>query len=197
MRRLVVAEHHQHQVVVAVGARRTTTSASQRVLDRLRRTPRAPASGDAPDRRPATAACSGIPSKTEPSPTSAWSIRRGVRDHGAWLEIRSISAITGGAVRGASSSAVERVEGVLVGHRRVAEPRARGSRRCASRRAGRSRRTRPAASRGCWPARRRPCASRPARRPGSASAAGWSPARRSAAGCRPTARTAASRAPAS
>ena len=49
---------------------------------------------------------------------------RGVRDQGAWLEIRSISAITGCRSLGASSSRWNAVQGELVGHRRVAEPRA-------------------------------------------------------------------------
>ena len=47
--------------------------------------------------------CAGIPSYAEPSPTSDWGIIRGVRDHGAWLVIRSISAITGPRLVGASS----------------------------------------------------------------------------------------------
>src|SRR6188768_1374285 len=45
----------------------------------------------------------GIPSYAEPSPTADWGIIRGVRDHGAWLVIRSISAITGLRFGGASS----------------------------------------------------------------------------------------------
>src|SRR6476469_8178293 len=48
--------------------------------------------------------CACIPSYAEPSPTSDWGIIRGVRDHGAWLVIRSISAITGARFVRASSS---------------------------------------------------------------------------------------------
>ena len=51
------------------------------------------------------------------------STMRGSGAHGWWLEIRSISAITGGRSGRRELAAAERLEGVLVGHRRVAEPR--------------------------------------------------------------------------
>ena len=41
--------------------------------------------------------------KTEPSPTWLQGISRGMRVHGAWLEIRSISANSGGRSGAASS----------------------------------------------------------------------------------------------
>lgn len=52
---------------------------------------------------PSDGSVSGMPRKAEPSPTVACGISRGVRDHGAWLLIRSISASTGRRWRAASS----------------------------------------------------------------------------------------------
>ena len=74
------------------------------------------ASGDSP--------CAGMPSKTEPSPTSFQSTMCGSGAHGVWLDTRSISAITGARSRLGELEALEGRQGVLVGHRGVAERRA-------------------------------------------------------------------------
>ena len=66
----------------------------------------------------------GMRSKIEPSPTSSQGISRGMRVHGAWLESRSTSANSGGRSRLGELEAVQRLERVLVGHRRHAEARA-------------------------------------------------------------------------
>ena len=102
------------------GGRRATTSTrfaswqrlhegdqgAQRVLDRL------PVRGPylrrvAPARRRGDWPCAGMPSKTEPSPTSLQSTMRGSGVHGVWLETRSISAITGRVVGLGQLEAVE------------------------------------------------------------------------------------------
>ena len=159
--RLVVAEHHQHPVGVGVGLEEGHQGLPG-VLDRpaveLLRPVRVRLLVDGLD------ASSVVPSKTEPSPTSSHGTSGGGGVHGWWLEIRSISANTGRPAGSCELLAAEVLEGVLVRHRCVAELRARRSRRSASRRCGRTRRTpRPPASPRCSPARRTPCASRPAR----------------------------------
>ena len=77
----------------------------------------------------------GMPSKTDPSPTSAGGTIRGIRDHGAWLVIRSISAITG-VGRRAPARGGGRRRGCTGRAWSGSRTAARGSRRCASRRRG-------------------------------------------------------------
>ena len=91
-RGLVVAEHDEHEVVVAVVLHEGEQGV-QRVLDRpaVRRTYPLRVAPERVGRHSST----GMPWKIEPSPTSSQSISRGMRVHGAWLDTRSTSAKTG------------------------------------------------------------------------------------------------------
>ena len=186
-RGLVVPEHDDDEVVVGRGQERR--EAAQGVGDRVGVGSAHP-TGVRPD--------VGLrgqrlrhPSKTEPSPTVSGLIIRGVRDHGAWLLIRSISAMTGTALGGGPAPGAGTRRGCTGPASSDSRTSAPHSRRCASRRPGRSRRTCPGASRACSPGRSRPCATRRVRTRLTASRAEWSRGGRSAAGCPPTARTGA------
>ena len=121
---------------------------------------------------PADGSCSGIPSKTDPSPTSDHVDHprrpRPRRVAGDQVDLGHHRPPVA-AARARAGGRRRACTGPASSGSRTADP---GSRRCGSRRAGRTRRTRPAASPGCWPGRRRRCATRPGRRSGSASAAG-------------------------
>ena len=116
-RGLVVAEHDQHEVRVAVVLHERDQRA-QRVLDRPAVRPRRRCRSEPAD------SSTGSRLKIEPSPTSFQAISCGIRVHGVWLDTRSTSANIGRRSVFAELEALQGREDVLVGHRRVREGRA-------------------------------------------------------------------------